>query len=339
MIGLLALLLIAIVPMALAEVSVDASVDVNAQTGDTETTATTDANASTDAQMTPRDRMKERMRTGGAMTENRAVVKDVRAANAETRVALKAERAELRALGEELKACKGKRDDTCEKKRADAKVEVKASLIKAADEVIELLGKTKTRLADSNVSTKAELTAQIDAQITLVTEAKAKAEALNENSTRAEVKAASAELRKAIVSARKSLRIGAHLVVAARFGGVIKMTEQLELRLERALEHLKSKGVDVSSVNTATFEAKLDAAKASHQAAVDLFVQAKTDEGKSADLMKQATEKMREAHASLKEAQAELRSVLKALKDVQGGSEALAQASTDASAEASASAQ
>lgn len=274
MIGLLAILLIAIVPAALADLSVNASVEVNAETGSTEktdtteTTATAEANASADAQMTPRDRMKERMRNGGTAMETRAVVKDVRAATAETRVALKTERAELKTLGDELKTCRGKKDDSCEKKRTDAKVEVKASLVKAADEVLELLGKTKTRLAESNVSTKADLTAQIDAQITLVTDAKAKAEALNENSTRADVKEASAALRKAVTSARKTLRIGAHLVVAERFGGVIKVTEQLEARLERALEHLKEKGVDVSSVNTATFKAKLDLAKASQQAEI-----------------------------------------------------------------------
>lgn len=333
-IGLLALMLVAMIPIAAAEVSVDASVQTSTDASVTDASAKTDvsadANASTDT-MSPRDRMKERMRKGAeTVKETRAVVKDVRPALVQTRAEVRAERAEIKALGEELKLCRGKRDDSCEKKRTDAKLQVKDSLMKAADEVLALLETTKTRVLESDAETKAEIAAKLDAHITAVTDAKAKVDALSETSTRQEINDAAKTLRKAIAGARSDLQRGIHRVVAQRFGGILKMTEQLEARLTRALEQLAKQGVDISTVDTAAFSAALDKAQAAHKEAADLYAKAQSaPAGEKADLMKQATEKMREAHAALKEAHQELRLVLNALKELRGGSEALASAGTE----------
>ncbi|MBS3147699.1 hypothetical protein J4219_02330 [Candidatus Woesearchaeota archaeon] len=313
--ALLALFIVALSPFAAAqEVSVDASVDV---------TATVDAD---------NDRSPRANKTNDRMQETRTNAKDASVLKAEVGAKARVEARSIKDIEASLKECRGKRTDDCAQKRSEAKLSVKASLIKAADSVLELLGKTKARLAESNAPGKDAAIADLDLQITAVTQAKATVETLNETSTRADIQRAAKDLRSAINDARESLRAGAHKLVALRLGGVIQKSEHLENRLENALAKLESQGVDTSTVNLDAFEAKLDTAASLHVEAMASYDAAQSASGKAkSEAMKTATQKLRDSHKALKEAHKILQEMLKELKALRGGNQALNEASSEES--------
>jgi hypothetical protein len=290
---ILAVFLVALSPLALAQ----------------ETGTTTDAPQRIKAQ-----EMREQAK------EVRMVKQDVRAMRLDARDAIKAERAKISALGDELRSCKGKNTEDCKQKRASGKTTVKQTLMNAADHVLKLLNDAKARIEASEINAKEEATSKIDAHIASIDAAKAKVEALTEESTREEYNTANKELRNAINEARKDLKTSAHSLVSRRMGVVIQMAEQLEKRLDNALAKLAEKGVDTSNVDIGAFKAKVDEAKRLHSEAIALFEQSKTAANDAkADLVKQANKKLREAHAALKESHQILKDIVSQLKRVNQG--------------------
>lgn len=290
---ILAVFLVALSPLALAQ----------------ETETTTDAPQRIKAQ-----EMREQAK------EVRMVKQDVRAMRLDTRDAIKAERAKIVALTDELRACKGQNTEDCKQKRSSGKTTVKQTLMNAADQVLKLLNDAKARIEASEIASKEEATSKIDAHIASIEAAKAKVEALTEESTREEYNAANKELRNAINEARKDLRTSTHSLVSRRMGLVIGMAEQLEKRLDNALAKLAEKGVDTSAIDVEAFKAKVSEAKRLHSEAIALFEQSKTATGDArADLVKQANEKLREAHAALKESHQILKDVVNQFKRVNQG--------------------
>lgn len=252
--------------------------------------------------------------------EVRMVKQDVRAMRLDTRDAIKAERARIVALADELRSCKGKTTEECKQKRSSGKTAVKQTLMNAADQVLKLLNDAKARIEASEIEGKADATSKIDAQIANIEAAKAKVEALTEESTREDYNAANKELRNAINEARKDLKKSTHSLVSRRMGLIIGMAEQLEKRLDNALAKLAEKGVDTSGVDVEAFKAKVSEAKTLHNEAIALFEQSKTAEGDArADLAKQANEKLREAHAALKESHQILKDIVNQLKRTNQG--------------------
>jgi len=261
---------------------------------------------------TPRENIKE-MRD--QVKDARMVRQDIRTMRLDTRDAIKAERARIVALGDELRACKGKSTEDCKQKRASGKTTVKQTLINAADQVIKLLTDAKARIEASDISIKEDAMSKIDAHIASIESAKAKVEALTSESTREDYNAATKELRNAINEARKDLKTSAHSLVSRRMGVVIGMAEQLEKRLDNMVSKIAEKGIDTSSVDVAAFKAKVDEAKRLHAEAISLFEKSKTAEKDAkVDLVKQANEKLREAYAALKESHQILKDIVAQLK-------------------------
>jgi len=246
--------------------------------------------------------------------EIREVRKDIRAERSETVEVIKSERTKMIALGDELRSCKGKNTEECKQKRATGKKTIKQTLLNSADHVLKLLNDAKARIEASEIESKEEAIGKIDAQITNIEAAKAKVEALTEESTREEYNSANKELRNAINEARKDLRKSTYSLVSRRMGLVIGMAEQLEKRLENALAKLAEKGVDTSGVELDAFKAKVSEAKSLHAEAIALFEQSKTAANDAKDLVKQANEKLREAHAALKESHKILKDIVNQLK-------------------------
>lgn len=245
----------------------------------------------------------------------RAVKADIRPMRLELRADLKAHREELELTRKSLADCKGQRTEDCDKKRTEGKVKAKRVLMAAADEVTEMLNSAKARVEQSDLSNKAEIAAEIDAQITNIASAKAKVEALTETSTREEILAASKELRQAIAEAKKVLRVGAHNLVNKRLSAVIQLSDNLDDRLEKVIAKLQEKGVDTSSVDLASFDAKVEEAEKFHAAAKASFEAALSAKGEEKEtLMKQAHEQLRQAHAAIKEAHKMLREIVAQLK-------------------------
>jgi len=333
-IALLALLVIGLAPLALAEddsVNVSANANANVSTGDTSTSAHAGANAAGRGKGSERT---QDVREHGK--EVKAVAKDLRTMKSETRGSMKSHVEELKAVAQSLKDCKGKKDDDCEQKRKGAKETAKNTLADAATDVTTLLTNAKARIAESNLTNKDTLTADIDAQLTAIASAKAKIDALNENSTKKDIQAATKDLRSAVQKARRSVRSDIHGIIANKLGNVLMVATNVATRLDKALAQLKAKGVDTSSVDLTQFKAKLNASMTASAQANALFQQARSaDEGQKDELMKQATDKLRESHNDLKDAREELMKVLKALKALKGGDEAV-EASTSTSASANA---
>lgn len=265
---------------------------------------------STETPQTKAQEMREKAK------EIRDVRKDIRTARAETVEAIKAERTRMLALGDELRSCKGKNTEDCKQKRATGKTTIKQTLTNAADQVLKLLNDAKARIEASELESKEEAISKIDAHITSIEAAKAKVEALTEESTREDYKAANKELRDAINEARKDLRKSTHSLASRRMGLVIGMAEQLEKRLDSMLAKLSEKGIDTSGVDVEAFKAKVSEAKSLHSEAIALFEQSKTAANDAkADIVKQANEKLREAHAALKESHQILKDIVSQLRN------------------------
>ncbi len=291
-IALLALLMVALAPVVAAE---EAATNANTEEGST---------IREKAQMVRED-----------VRDARAVKADIRPMRTELRAELKAHREQLEMTRKSLTNCKGQRTEDCNQKRTEGKMQVKRVLIAAAADVLEMLNSAKARVEQSDLSNKAEITAEIDAQIKNLEAAKVKVEALTETSTREEILTASKELRQAIAEAKKVLRIGAHNLVNKRLSAVIQLSDNLDDRLDNAIAKLKAKGVDTSSIDLASFDAKIEEAEklqASAKASFEAALSAKGEEKET--LMKQAHEQLRQAHAAIKEAHKMLRDIVAQLK-------------------------
>ena len=108
-------------------------------------------------------------------------------------------------------------------------------------------------------------------------------------------------------------------LAAERFGGILVKTEHLNTKLASILDRLKSKGVDVSQLESqlSDFKSKIEEVRTLHQEVQKLLES--NDEGSR----KQATEKMRLAHEKLKQAHDILKEIASKLRESKEGKEAL----------------
>jgi hypothetical protein len=188
----------------------------------------------------------------------------------------------------------------------------KEFLLSASDRILDLLAKLYERVNASDAEDKEALLEEIQDAIDAVSAAKAKVEALNESSTREEIRAAVKELREAWKDAEKLLKKGAHRVVHKRVGLVVQRMEHLARKLARMLEHLEEKGLDVGVAADlkVKFDAELDSAQDHLDKARELF---------DAGSVPESNEEIRLAHADLKEAHGLLKDILKAIRATRPG--------------------
>lgn len=220
------------------------------------------------------------------------------------------ERAEqLRKLRDE---CKDNDSQECDNLRENAKTHTQEFLLSAADRMLGQLDKLLNRIENARLvdDEKADLIARVETKIAAVQEAKEMIEALTEESTREDFKAASQALRMAWSGAsdddgvKDILREGVSRVALHRFGNVLEGAEKLADRLDSIKERLGATDVDTSDFEEALREAnsKLGAL----EAALD------------AHDLPEATKIMREAKASLADARRELANILSELRKSRG---------------------
>ncbi len=250
------------------------------------------------------------------MKEMRSTAKDMKPIAEEARNQMKARRASVKEMQESLKDCKGQKTEGCEQKRKNARLNSKEILLKAEEDMTGLLQAAKERILQSALDNKEKLVAGMDERLNKMAEAKAKADALTEESTQMEIKGAAKELREAVTEGKRALRTGAHKMVYQKMGGVLKSSEQLKAKLEKMLEKLQEKGADTSGIALDAFKTKLTEAEALHAEAAKLFESAKTAEpGQKDELMKQSTGKLREARKALMDAHTMLREIVQQIKE------------------------
>ncbi len=315
-IALFAILLVALAPVSFADDNGDD------ETHDVDASVEADATVDSDGGRLGKERMQE-VREG--MRER---VEQVREMRTEARQQFASRREALRALRGQLDQCRGRQTDECKQLRRDARLEARDTLRDAVSNMVTMLKQARDRIAASDLAAeqKTQLLSELDAKIAEATEAAQTSDEVTEESSAADVKEKAQEVRKAAQEARHSLRSAANQLVAQKLGHALRRADALEHRLEKALENMQRKGVDVSGLNTEALESKIGEAKIAYQEALDLFKQAReADPGQKDELMKQATTKLRESHQALKEAHALLRDIVRGIKGKQGGSEALDQ--------------
>ena len=120
--------------------------------------------------------------------------------------------------------------------------------------------------------------------------------------------------------------------MSKQLGGVLQKSKNLQARLDDIVAKLEARGVEVSSIDTATFKAKLSAAEEMKvQADVQVEAAAKLEGKEKGQALKEVAAKLRESHKLVKEAHAELKRIVAEIKSKSGGN-----AAVDASASAQA---
>ncbi|HLC32952.1 MAG TPA: hypothetical protein VJJ82_03940 [Candidatus Nanoarchaeia archaeon] len=336
-------LIVAMVPFAFAEYGDDrdagleagVGVAVGAHADAKDVPLSSKAESESKAEIFSNDEREARQAKQDELKREREIKlgKQVKEIVQETRADLKGERVELRAeLKADLKECAEKKTRQCEETRTHAKLAVKDLLISASEKTDTLIESIKQMVASSQLSNKAEITAKLDAQILEFAKAKASVESLSQTSTKKDITAATAQVRAQIEETKLLVRHETSLAMSKQLGGVLQKSKNLQARLDDIVAKLEARGVEVSSIDTATFKAKLSAAEEMKvQADVQVEAAAKLEGKEKGQALKEVAAKLRESHKLVKEAHAELKRIVAEIKSKSGGN-----AAVDASASAQA---
>lgn len=321
-------LLIAIVPFVVAEdhdatLSVDTQVSVDAESENESSKIKSESQIkiSTNEEREARKEKQEEMQRNRDLKlgkQIQGVVKDARAEIKTERKVLSAE------LKEQVKTCKDKNTQDCKEVRAEAKLAMKDLLISASEKTDAMIESIKQLVANSQTSNKAEVTAKLEARTAALAEAKADAESLDENSTKEKVNGASIKMRTEVEAAKHAIKEETSKIMSERLTDVLQKSQQLERKLSDIVARLQAKGVDTSTIDTASLKAKLTAAaEAKAQADVKVEAAAQLEGKEKGQALNEAANKLRESHKLVKEAHAMLKTMVSEIKAKQGGSAAV----------------
>ncbi len=333
-IGVLALFVLSVVPIAFAQtdslidtdVSVDASVDAS---GDSNSNDTADVSVESDVTISERDSkaervrdmMKERrenLRDGRAEIKQRVVevrtdIKDMRKVFREERRAAQQDIREhhkgLLGLKSNLKNCKGEDCATLQLKfHTGVKVHLD-TLLNYADKSFEQL---KERISVSGALTledKELALARITALEARVDTKKIEIEALSENATREEVRAEINEMRELVHDIRFEQRKLVALLISTKVDVLAEKHSNLELAMQHRIDEISERGGDVSTlVRIRTqFVAQGDKVEADQKLAREAWITAEDRENKM--------DAWHAAHVAVKDDLKESREILRDFMD------------------------
>jgi hypothetical protein len=240
---------------------------------------------------------------------------------------------QLEATRGKLAQCKDKANVECTELRKQARKQSYNFLLNTADRVLTLLEKTKERVQNSDLAEeeKAEIIAKIDERIEEAASSRETVELITENASKEEIKDAAKTIRESWKEANKNIRKGVAKVASMKIGGILVKIQRLQVKLDKIVDRLESKGKDTSAIEAvmADFDAKIaDAEAAQAQVKAALFETGKASE---------AVAYVKESHKSIKEARILLKdAVLKIRKVNQGqpiGSELEPETQTELEAE------
>ncbi|HLC66023.1 MAG TPA: hypothetical protein VJK52_00100 [Candidatus Nanoarchaeia archaeon] len=255
--------------------------------------------------------VKETRLQGELKTESNSENRGKRAEQREFRQELREELQEDRSgriksrlpeLRKEFRSCKEKESDSCIDLRVKVLAEAKAHLATAAQRMLDALNTARIRIssAELDADTKARLLADLDLRITAITEIQTKIAALPDNPSKEEVQELNQELRRAWKEGRHSLRSGTGRMMNSRMAGIVVKSEHLTAKLEKTLEKLKARGVDISGIeaDVDAYAAVIAEAKAAQVASLALYASGDVDAAKAQ--MDIARQKLKDAHGQLK---------------------------------------
>jgi len=307
--ALIALLVLSMVPLVIAEdaLSVDTSVQATARDVKVSTDASANVRVKSD-ELSLQERAKAtREARSGVRVEASARFKELRTEFQAKRADYKTSVDELRSEKDALRQCKDKTDETCVELRTRAKVQVQGVLANAAERLTSAIAKAQYRIDNSKLSDedKATLKASLDAETAKVADLQAKIGAINDATTKSDIQALNKEARALWNEIKGILQNATSRLASTKLAGVIVRAEHLSDRLNAVVEKAKADGKDTGDAEAklAELNADLDAAKTAQEAAASLTG-------------KDRNEKIREANEKLKSAHQTLMEIVKSLKDV-----------------------
>jgi len=181
----------------------------------------------------------------------------------------------LNELKQEVLDCEGE----CTEEREKYRNQVKESLIKNADAIINYLGniKLKTESSESLSEDEAnEITTSINEKI-------AEMESLKEQLQNAQTKDEIKEIARKIKQTNKRIRNHARLhtakVINANLGNIALRANQISIKLEKVLSRLEEAGEDTTELNTLVdeYNTKVESAKENYRLAREKFKEIRTE--------------------------------------------------------------
>lgn len=222
---------------------------------------------------------------------------------------------------EQIKACRGLQTEECKKLRKDFRAGVKFFLEDSVDMVLSTVEKIESAVEAEGIAPEESLE-ELKNELTEVKEELQSTEELTED----QIKEKADKIKKTWNELKPKLQKKAQKVVSERIHGVLKIVEKLNLKLKATLEELRSRGVDISTLQGKVDEinSHLEEAKKLHAEGVAMF----------GENVQKAQDKFKESKKHIKDAVTLLRELVKEVKGKGGDiNEETEQAETEGSEE------
>lgn len=219
--------------------------------------------------------------------------------------------------------CIGNRTDECQEVRAEIRASAQPLLDRTVDLVMKALERMRQHVLDSgnmNEEHKARLLASIDGQIETVIDVETRVDALGENATNAEIRAAAAEVRDVWRQARATLRHGVNAYLHSKLGNLVMKAEHVGERLESIESTFEENGKDTSTLARliASYNGHVATAKAEWESAVDVYENLDAENIETDKVEVRAD--LDQVKSELMAARADLRLIIAEIKELNGGS-------------------
>lgn len=209
-------------------------------------------------------------------------------------------------------SCKDEKSQECKDLRQQAKQTRKERLHNYSDRIANGLETAIEKITQLKIDDekKKELIQKLTERRQAILGLK---DVVGEEQTTEEEKEATELTRKEATEALKEVRRATVISNMKRFNGALEKAENLQKKLENIIEKAQKSGKDVAGLETlkAEFDEKISSAKESHRKAIEL-AQDMTKEN-----MKEAINLAKEAHKQLKEAHQVLKEIAKTLREQQ----------------------
>lgn len=267
---------------------------------------------------------KEMMQEGKErMKEARENFREARDRYNETKEQFKEARDALKESQEQArKACRiNNSSEDCKQFRDEITAQSKEFLVSSADRILNMLEQIKEKVtaADAiDTERQATIIADLDESIANVEAAKAKAEALDEDSTKEEYKEVAEELREAWKDAKKHSKLGLGRLNETKIDAILSRFALVQVKIASTIDQLAAAGYDTVAleINSQKLSEEVASAQANFEKAKELY-----DQAVSADevdtLVGQANEYIQAAHQDLREAHSILKEILDEIKEAQ----------------------
>lgn len=213
-----------------------------------------------------------------------------------------------------FKACEVDDSTDCREAQKKVKENAKPFLGNSLEMILKALERLKEHVTSNENMDDDEqeaLLAKIDEKIELVTGLQEEIEALGDDATPEQIRAAAKEARQAWRETQPVVREAAGKVVNAKLGNIIQQVEKLREKIAAIRGRLAEQGRDVTAldVKIAEFDAKLALANAEYEAAVAAF---ETKTGNEA--VTTAHMHVKAAKDHLKEVRQQIREIVKEIR-------------------------